>query len=183
MNEQLIEIGLRLMTLREICEISVEEMAEKCGITVLEYASYEKGERDFSFSFLYSCAQILGVDVLDLMSGDSPKLSVCTVVKKGGGYSVNRNKAYDYEHLAFTFRNKKAEPFRVKVSPSDAAPVLHAHEGQEMNYLLSGKLRFYIDDISYELDPGDCVYFDARHPHAERAIGDSEAEFIAVVIK
>ncbi|MBR4880593.1 MAG: helix-turn-helix transcriptional regulator, partial [Clostridia bacterium] len=80
MNQQLIEIGMRLMTLREICEISVEEMAEKCDISVQKYVSYEKGERDFSISFLYSCAQILGVDVLDLMSGDSPKLSVCTVV-------------------------------------------------------------------------------------------------------
>lgn len=183
MNEQLIEIGMRLMALREICEISAEEMAEKCGITVLEYISYEKGERDFSFSFLYSCAQILGVDVLDLMSGDSPKLSVCTVVRKDCGYSVIRNKAYDYEHLAFTFRNKKAEPFLVKVAPSDSAPVLHSHEGQEMNYLLSGKLRFYIDDIAYELNPGDCVYFDASHPHAERAVGDEEAQFIAVVVK
>ncbi|MBE6709340.1 MAG: helix-turn-helix transcriptional regulator [Ruminococcaceae bacterium] len=182
MNQQLIEIGMRLMTLREICEISIEEMAEKCGISVLEYSSYEKGERDFSISFLYSCAQTLGVDVLDLMSGDSPKLSVCTVVKKGDGYCINRDNAYDYEHLAFTFRNKKAEPFRVRTSPSDA-PVFHVHEGQEMDYLLSGKLRFYIDDYSYELEPGDCVYFDARHPHAELAIGDGEAEFIAVVIK
>lgn len=183
MNKQLHEIGMRLAALRDICEVPVDDMASKLGVTVDEYTAYERGKLDFSFSFLYNAAQILGVDVLDLMSGDSPKLSVCTVVKKGCGYSINRNKAYDYEHLAFTFRNKKAEPFRVKVAPTDKAPVLHAHEGQEMNYLLSGKLRFYIDDISYELDPGDCVYFDASHPHAEKAISDGEAEFIAVVVK
>lgn len=174
---------MRLAALRDICEVQSDEMAEKLGVSRETYDSYERGELDFSFSFLYNAAQILGVDVLDLMSGDSPKLSVCTVVKKNCGYSVNRNKAYDYEHLAFTFRNKKAEPFRVKVAPTDAAPVLHAHDGQEMNFLLSGKLRFYIDDISYELEPGDCVYFDASHPHAEKAISDCEAEFIAVVVK
>lgn len=183
MNEQLVDIGLRLRGLREICDISVDEMARKIGISVLEYNSYENGERDFSFSFLYTCAQIFGVDVLDLMSGDSPKLSVCNFVKKGSGYSVNRYNSYDYEHLAFTFRNKKAEPFRVKVAPGAGAPVLHSHEGQELNYVLSGRIRFYIDDISYEMEPGDSVYFDASHPHAERPLGDEEAEFLAIVIK
>jgi len=183
MNEQLVEIGLRLKGLREICEISVEEMAQKIGVTVLEYNSYEKGERDFSFSFLYACAQVFGVDVLDLMSGDSPKLSVCTFVKKNCGFSVNRYNSYDFQHLAFTFRNKKAEPFKVTVSPSAGAPVLHSHEGQELNYVISGKLRFYIDDISYEMAEGDSIYFDASHPHAERAIGDEDAEFLAIVIK
>ena len=91
MNKQLQEIGMRLAALRDICEVPVEDMASKLGVTVDEYTAYESGELDFSFSFLYNAAQILGVDVLDLMSGESPTLSVCTVVKKGCGYSFNRN--------------------------------------------------------------------------------------------
>lgn len=41
----------------------------------------------------------------------------------------------------------------------------------------------YIGDISYELSEGDSVYFDSSVPHAEVALGDKEAQFIAVVIK
>ena len=183
MTEQLKEIGIRLETLREICGFSTEEMAEKLNMPEEEYKTYEEGKADFSCSFLYNAAEILGVDVLDIMSGDSPKLSTCTVVKKGDGYAVNRNRAYDYKHLAFTFRNKKAEPFLVTVEPNDKVPVLNSHAGQEFNYMVSGKMIFYIGDISYELSKGDSVYFDSSQPHAEKAVGDKPAKFLAVLIK
>ena len=183
MTEQLKEIGMRLETLREICGFSTEEMAEKLNMSEEEYKTYEEGKADFSCSFLYNAAEILGVDVLDIMSGDSPKLSTCTVVKKGDGYAVNRNRAYDYKHLAFTFRNKKAEPFLVTVEPNDKVPVLNSHAGQEFNYMVSGKMIFYIGDISYELSTGDSVYFDSSQPHAEKAVGDKPAKFLAVLIK
>ena len=183
MTEQLKEIGLRLETLREICGFETSEIAEKLNMPEEEYIAYEQGKADFSCSFLYNVAEILGVDVLDIMSGDSPKLSTCTVVKKGDGYAVNRNRAYDYKHLAFTFRNKKAEPFLVTVEPNDDTPVLNSHAGQEFNYMVSGKMRFFIGDISYELSKGDSVYFDSSQPHAEKAIGDKPAKFLAVLIK
>ena len=183
MNNQIKDIGLRLASLREDMEITTAEMAEKLGIDEERYISYEKGETDFTFSIIYNAADVLGVDVLDLISGDAPTLSMCCAVKKGDGYSVKREHEYDYKHLAYTFRNKKAEPFLVTITPDDEPPVMKCHDGQEFNYVLSGKMKFYIGDISYELSKGDSVYFDSSIPHAEVALGDKQAQFIAVVIK
>lgn len=183
MNEQIIEIGRRLAGLREDCGYSVSELARALEISEDEYIAYENGQKDFSFSFLYNAAEFLKVDVLDIMRGDSPTLSICSVVRKGEGYSVKHDQQYDYKHLAYTFRNKKSEPFLVTVEPRDDAPVLHEHDGQEFNYVISGKMKFYIGDISYELNKGDSVYFDASVPHAEKAIGDKPTQFIAVVLK
>ncbi|HOD02289.1 MAG: Cupin domain protein [Firmicutes bacterium ADurb.Bin300] len=183
MNPQLAEIGMRLLTLREICGISSQDMAQRLDMNVDDYLMYEKGEADFSFSFLYNAAKILGVDILDIMSGDSPKLSTCTVVKRGKGYAVKEDSQYGYTHLAYTFRNKKGEPFLVCVEPSNKIPVMHEHDGQEFNYILSGQIKFFIGDISYILSEGDSVYFDSSVPHAEQAIGNKKAEFIAVVMK
>ncbi len=182
MNTQIKDIGMRLASLRDDMGISVESMAEKLGVDANVYQKYEIGEMDFSFSFIYNAAEILGVDVLDLISGDQPTLSMCSMVKKGKGYSVQREEEYDYKHLAFTFRNKKAEPFLVTIEPDTKAPVMHSHDGQEFNYVISGKMKFFIGDISYELEEGDSVYFDAGVPHAEQAI-DGKAQFIAVVVK
>ena len=183
MNSQLLEIGTRLAALREICDISSEDMANRLEMDVNDYLAYERGEADFSFSFLYNAAGILGVDVLDIMSGESPKLSTCTVVKSGKGYTVRKDNAYDYMHLAHTFRKKKGEPFLVTVEPTDKPAVMHEHDGQEFNYILSGEIMFYIGDISYDLTEGDSVYFDSGVPHAEKAVGDKPARFIAVVMK
>jgi quercetin dioxygenase-like cupin family protein len=61
--------------------------------------------------------------------------------------------------------------------------VLHGHEGQEFNYVISGKVTFYIGDISYELEEGDSVYFDSGVPHAEKALDGKSARFLAIVMK
>lgn len=183
MNEQIKDIGMRLSGLRDDMEISTAEMAEKLGVDESTYIAYEGGEKDFSFSFIYNAAEILGVDVLDLISGNAPTISMCSMVKKGQGYSVKRGHDYDYKHLAYTFKNKKGEPFLVTLTPDNKPPVMHGHEGQEFNYVISGKMMLYIGDISYELSEGDSVYFDSSVPHAEVALGDKEAQFIAVVIK
>lgn len=183
MNNQIKDIGMRLTFMREEVEMTTAQMAEKLGIDEETYISYEKGETDFNFSIIYNAADILGVDVLDLISGDAPTLSMCCAVKKGDGYSVKREHEYDYKHLAYTFRNKKAEPYLVTITPDENPPVMKCHDGQEFNYVLSGKMKFFIGDISYELSKGDSVYFDSSIPHAEVALGDKQAQFIAVVIK
>jgi quercetin dioxygenase-like cupin family protein len=184
MTEQLQEIGARLGALRDIFDISAEKMAEKMKMSVDEYAAYESGQRDFSFSFLQNAAQIFDVDVIDIISGESPKLTKCALVRNGEGYDIERRKAYDYKHLAFTFSNKKAEPFMVTVEPKEGeTPVLHSHEGQEFDYMLSGTMEFHFDNIVYELNQGDSVYFDSGVPHAMKAVGNQAAKFLAVVIK
>ncbi len=183
MTEQLMEIGVRLSTLREIMDITCEDMATKTGTTLKDYIAYEKGEKDFSFSFLYNAANVLGVDVLDIMSGESPKLSTCCLVRSGEGYDISRRKAYDYKHLAFTFRNKKAEPFMVTVEPKeDNAPTLNAHEGQEFIYMVNGNMKFYIGEMIYTLNQGDSIYFNSGIPHAMTALNDKAAQFISVVL-
>jgi quercetin dioxygenase-like cupin family protein/DNA-binding XRE family transcriptional regulator len=184
MTEQLQEIGARLGALRDIFDISVEKMAQTMKISVDEYSAYERGQKDFSFSFLQNAAQIFGVDVVDIISGESPKLTKCAFVRKGEGFDIERRKAYDYKHLAFTFSSKKAEPFLVTVEPKqDETPTLHSHNGQEFDYMLSGKMEFYFDKTVYELNEGDSVYFDSGVPHAMKTVGSHAAKFLAVVIK
>jgi len=164
--------------------ITAEGMAESLSLGLGDYLSHEAGDSDFSFSFLYNAAGVLGVDVVDLLSGESPKLTKCAVVRKGEGYDIARRKAYDYKHLAFTFRDKKAEPFLVTVEGGDGkAPTLHSHAGQEFNYMLSGSMEFLYGDAMHALGEGDSAYFDSGTPHAMRSVGGEPARFIAIVLK
>lgn len=184
MSEMLREIALRIKALREMEEKTMEEMAAVCDVSLEEYQAYEAGKKDFSFSFIYNIANQLGVDVVDILTGDSPKLNSATVVRKGQGLKINRRESYDYRHLAFTFRNKMAEPFMVTVEPAPESekPVLHAHEGQEFNYVLEGSMALYIGEVVYLLEEGDSIYFNSAVPHAMRAMNNQHAKFLAVVM-
>ncbi len=183
MKEQLIEMGLRLADLRETKDVSQEEIAERLNIPLEEYQAYENGERDFSFSFMYNVATILEVDVFNLLSGTSPKLNDCAVVRRGHEFYIKKEGAYDYKHLAYTFKNKKAEPFFVSCEPGEEDKELHSHEGQEFNFILSGKMLFKIGSMSYELNKGDSVYFNSKIPHGIKVLGDTPVKFLAFVMK
>ena len=180
MTDQLKEMGMRMRDLREIMDYTALEVAERLGISEEEYLAYEAGEKDFSFSTMYNVAKMFNVDVVDLLEGNGPTITGCALVRSGKGYKISRNDAYDYKHLAFTFKKKLAEPFMVTVEPS-VVPAMHSHDGQEFNYVVSGKLKFDFGDITYELEEGDSVYFDATTPHREMSIG-GPAKFIAIVI-
>ena len=184
MTDNIKTIAFRICELRDICGMSQEEVAEKSGIPIDTYMEYETGEKDFSFSHLFNIASVLGVDISDLLTGDSPKLRGYILTRSGKGLAFERRKAYRYQHLAYNFRDKKAEPFIVvceydgKLTGKEA----HAHEGQEFDYLLEGHMKIVLGGNDLYLGPGDSVYFDSSLPHAMYAI-DADARFIAVVIK
>ena len=154
------------------------------GLSETEYLAYEEGKCDFSFSFLYSAAAKLGVDIVDLMTGETPHLSVCSFVKAGTGLKMQRHEEYDYEHLAYIFKNKKMEPFLVTVEHNDKNTQEHmnAHDGHEFNYVLEGSMVLRIGDQQIRMQSGDAVYFDATHPHAMQASGGT-CRFLAVIAK
>lgn len=184
MSEMLMEIAQRMRSLRTLEDITLEEIAERCDVSVDEYREYEAGTKDFSFSFIYNVAKVLGVDVVDILTGDSPKLSNVSVVRHGQGLKINRRNAYDYRHLAYTFKGKMADPFLVTVAPAPESerPTLHEHSGQEFNYMLEGTMALYVGEAVYILEAGDSIYFNSSVPHAMRAMNGQNARFLAVVM-
>ena len=66
-EQKLQEIAMRIRTLREIMEIPVAEMAQQTGLSAEEYLAAEDGKSDFTFTFLYNCAQAFGVDIIGHM--------------------------------------------------------------------------------------------------------------------
>ena len=177
-------IAMRIADLREILGMTQEEVAKKSQIPLEDYLEYEKGERDFSFSHLFNIAETLGVDISDLLTGESPKLRGYILTRNGKGLAFDRRKQYHYQHLAYNFSGKLAEPFIVTVEKDQPGVVkqAHSHEGQEFDYVLEGYLRIILGGNELLLAPGDSVYFDSSLPHVMYA-PEEDCRFIAVVIK
>ena len=187
MEPNIAEIAERIKAMRELCEIPVEEMAEIVGKTPKEYAEYESGRLDFSFTFLHKCAERFGIDIVELLTGENPHLSGCTLVRKGKGLPIKRRIGFEYEHLAYNFKDKLSETFLVTapyIQEDQDAPIrVSTHEGQEFDYILEGNLRFSHNGHVMDLGPGDSVYYDSGKPHGMYATSKEGCRFIAVVMK
>jgi uncharacterized cupin superfamily protein len=62
-------------------------------------------------------------------------------------------------------------------------PVLHAHDGQEFNYVVEGQMTFYIGDISYVLDEETVSTSIRGFPCHEGKQRYHLCKFLAVVMK
>ena len=81
----LMEIALRIREMRRITGFTEKEMAEKTGVTEAEYRSYETGTVDLPFTFLHKCSLAFGLELTDLLEGQSAKLSSYSVTRRGCG--------------------------------------------------------------------------------------------------
>lgn len=187
MEPQIAEIASRIRSLREDADLTMQEMAEAAGIDVAGYAALEAGESDLSFTVLYRCAEKLGVDIVDLLTGEGPHLTGYSVVRAGQGLSIKRRAGFEYLHLAPSFKGKVAEPFQVTApfiaAEQDEPIALSRHEGQEFDFILSGTLRFAYEGHTEELHAGDAVYYDSGRGHGMIATGGEPCTFIAIVLK
>jgi len=183
MDEQIKQIGERLRGLRDVLDISLEEIASLCEISVEKYMKMESGESELSVANLQKIAKHYGVSLDVLMFGEEPKMSSYFLTRKGQGKSVERRKAYNYESLASGFRGRKADPFIVTVEPKPAntPKEMNSHNGQEFNMVLEGKMELTIGTKVLTLEEGDSIYFDATHPHGMRALEEKPVRFLAII--
>lgn len=184
MNEQLKQIGERIRGLRESLELTPEEAAARCNMSVEEYNEYESGKQDISVSTLNTIAEQMGVVLSVLMFGEEPKMNSYFVTRKGQGLSVERVKAYKYQSLAAGFAKRKVHPFLVTAEPkAEGEPVhLNSHEGQEFNLVVKGRLQISIAGKDIVLEKGDSIYFDSTQPHGMRALDGKPVKFLAIII-
>ena len=176
----MIEVGARMREARDVCGFTPEEIAAGLNIHVETYNGYEDSGADIPISVLYHVANVCKVDLNELLTGATSRIDTLSVVRRGQGLSIDRYAGYNFENLAYTFRRKMMEPLLVTVEPSDADPKTVTHDGQEFNMVLEGEIELLFGDKRVLLKPGDCVYFDPKRPHGQRAVG-GRARFLTVI--
>jgi transcriptional regulator with XRE-family HTH domain len=183
MEEQIRQIAERLRGLREVMDATVEDVAIACGITIEQYLGYESGKIDIPVSVLHNISRKYGIELTVLLTGQEPHMHSYSLVRKNQGIGVERTKAYKYQSLAYSFINRKAEPFLVTVEPKPEATQisLNTHPGQEFNYILNGRLRINLGGKEMILEEGDSLYFDSGLPHGMLSLDGKECQFLAVI--
>jgi len=180
-DEQYKMISERIRELREIFDLTEEEMAKETGVEVSTYTEYETSGRNIPISVLYHISQKFNVDLSEILTGEPARISTMQVCRRGKGQTIDRFPGYMFESLAPRFKGKVIEPLLVTLIPGEPDAPLVTHEGQEFNLVLEGEIVITYDDKEYVLNAGDAVYFDPTHPHGQKALGKEKARFLTVI--
>lgn len=179
-NEQIKQIKNRIMYLRDVLDITIDEMASQLGITTDQYIQYESGETDIPAGIIYGIASIFEIDVTEILTGESPRMVDYTITRKNKGILVERYQGYSFEALAHNYIGRNKEPMLVTIKSSKNHPALVSHSGQEFNYVLEGSIAVIIGSKTLTLVEGDCIYFNPEIPHGQYALTD-EAKFLTLI--
>ena len=186
MDYSLKEVAGRIKDLREAKGYTTEELAKLTGVSVEDYLLLEKGETDFSFTFIYKCAKACGVEVVDLLEGRSSTLTSFAITRKGEGLKILKQHGVEYNNLAPKFKEKLAEPFLVKfpyIPEEQNAPMkLNSHNGQEFDVIVKGSLKVQVGNHVDILNEGDSIFYNSLIPHGMIAVSEGGCEFHAVVL-
>ena len=177
------EIGEKVRALRLRKKMALVELGRHTGLSAALLSKIERSNIYPPLPTLLRIALVFGVG-LDYFFGAESKRPVLSLVRKKDrvrfGDRVDGKVSYFFESLDFNANNRKLNAYHADFQPvSEDAPV-HAHDGVEFIYVLSGTLLLSITRQVLELNEGDSLYFDASVPHSYRRKGKPKCTAIVV---
>ena len=183
-------IGEKITNVREMKNISIEDMANRSGLSVEQIRRIE-GNEDFpSLAPLIKIARVLGVR-LGTFLDDQQELGpvVCRKESRenteGIGFTnnaVTKHKYMSYHALSQDKSGRHMEPFIIDIEPSQETDfIFSTHEGEEFIYVITGTIEINYGKSTYLLDEGDSIYYDSIVAHHVHAANGSAAKIIGVI--
>jgi transcriptional regulator with XRE-family HTH domain len=182
-----IKIGERIRGFRRKKGLSRAEVAKQSGIAESTIASIEGHMVSPPLGNLVSLAKVFEIPVGDFFgdSGDSPYCLVRSDDRKPvSRFNSTHGKSvgYSYESLGQKKKNRHMEPFLVTLTPAGSSSVEpNQHIGEEIIFVLEGKVEVSLLDKTEILNPGDSIYYDSTMPHVISCHGEETATILAVI--
>ncbi|MBP5507900.1 MAG: cupin domain-containing protein [Prevotella sp.] len=188
-NHQTI-VGHKIKSIRESKNISIEEIAERSGLSIEQITSIENDQNLPSLGPLIKIARALGVR-LGTFLDDNDELgpAVCRAEEREQKSSISfsndatdARKHMEYHPLAQQKAGRHMEPFIIDINPTEKQEYhLSDHEGEEFIYVMSGEVEIEYGKQKYTLKEGDSIFYDSIVKHHVHGAPGKSAKILAVV--
>ncbi len=178
----LVELAQRIRKLRLDRRLTLEQVSSQTGLTRSWLSKVENFRVTPSLSALGQIAAALGIPISQLVDGLDAKPRM-VMIRKQDRLPVERDgdrSNIRYESLAHKRANRAMDPFLLTVQAGDISREPLSHEGEEFLMVLSGRINLQFGDEQFELETGDCLYFDGSTRHGLVNPYDTPAEVLCV---
>lgn len=180
------KIGSQIRHIRERKNITLEELSALTHLTKGQLSRIENGKVSSPVSTLTRIAAAMGVSPGEFFSveGEEGRTLHC---KKGKGRPIvgrGSRLGHAYESLIFDlpYQNDfECYLMTIERARLSKAKFTFRHPGQELLYMLEGKMTYQVGDELYELEPGDSLFFEGSTPHGPTEVSAPPARFLSVI--
>lgn len=170
-------LGEKLKDLRLACELTQEELADRCELTKGYISQLENDLTSPSIATLIDILAALGTDIKEFFSDTEE-------VEK---YSFNKNEfiekvtdEYVLNWLVPNAQKNAMEPVHMVIKPNCSTDEDFPHEGEEFGYVIRGEIVLLIGKKRTKVKKGESFYYAANKVHQIINKTNKEAEFIWV---
>lgn len=173
-------IGRNLRLMRRARGLRLKEVAERAACSEGLLSRIETGKLEPSLRLLHRICAALDIKVGDLLQWSERPDSV--VVRAADRVAVQfRDEGapgVEIERLSLSGRLLMGYLNRLAPGASTGEPL--AHPGEELGYVVKGRLELRIADVVHPLGEGDSFCFPSDQPHSYHNPSDIEAAFVIV---
>ena len=180
------QIGRRIRDARKSRGMTLESLASECGFTKSYLSKIENSKKVPPIASLSRICTALDARVADLLddtgseSGSRPRYSVMRSNERQTVIRGQSQFGYDYKSLSHRLARQHMEPFLFTFPELLGEEVYFEHGGEEFVFVISGRVRFFIDGEQVLLETGDAIHFDSALRHRGEAV-DGEAKALVVI--
>jgi len=179
MEDLAMQIGHKLKHLRMANSFTQEELASRSDLTKGFISQIENDTASPSISTLEDLLEVLGTTPNEFFS-DSSKEKV-VFLKECRLLTPDSNDKVKIELLIPGLGKRKMDPVLVSIESGEETFKDPAHEGEELGFLLQGKINLNLDGETFNLKKGDCFYYSAVKKHSIVNVGKEKAKILWVV--
>ena len=182
-------IGEKIKSIRNNQKMSIQELAERTGLTMEQVSRIEENVdipslTPLMVSSAFPFRQMTGPSSL---SCSSKKVPSRTPKARAIFISFSNHTSQEWQHMHYhsLAKNKidrHMAPFIIDIeNNNDRKFFLSDHEGEEFIMVLKGELEITYGKSTYLLKEGDTIYYDALVPHHIHAANGKPAQILAVI--
>jgi transcriptional regulator with XRE-family HTH domain len=182
-----IDLGLRLKEFRQKRGLSQTELARLVGVTPSTISQVESNLIYPSLPALIKMGEVLSVDLTSFFE-DRQEGQGRLIFTPADAAEVKLGDLHEgavfAKHLFPVDMTVRAEPYLIEISPKETLPAhFFFHKGEEMGYLLSGRLQVRVGKAVHTIKTGDVIYLTSEVPGEWRNPGPATARLLWIKLK
>lgn len=170
-------LGMRLRHARLVASYTLLQLSQRAECSESLISKIERGVATPSLAMLHRLATALNTNIGALTSEEQP--SVGPILRKGER-PVIKGGSISLERIGLPNPGALLQANIHIVAPGGASDGQIVHAGEEIGYVLEGRIELQLGDERYTLDAGDAFVFSSHMPHGYRNPGKEIARVLWV---
>ncbi|RMF59432.1 MAG: XRE family transcriptional regulator [Calditrichaeota bacterium] len=174
-------VGEKLKQLRKENNLTLQELSSRSGVSTTQISEIERNLTSPTIGTLMKLISALGQETSIFFESDGRK-NVSLVRKNERSLIVDQKNQVYIESLTTGIIDSKLKVIITHPRPGhENIPGGYQHPGEELIYVIKGRIQVTLDGRPYTLEAGDAIHFRGELNHKIKNVTEDDVELLAVI--